>query len=199
MENSFRFCGFTGFRSQRDYAVVRGSLTKNMMRLGNRIVGPEVDSLVAPKAEPPLDDVPHLPLHQRALPRWGLAVTAVCLLIMWQCGSGLIWGRKLANEAVEHFHQELNASRYDEIFREADPGLTEGKTKEDLVKFLQAVHTKLGEAGAVSPVSIHVNATTNGRFTTAQYKTTFTRGSAVETFTWIGAGSTLKLYGYDIR
>src|ERR1700722_8521152 len=31
MENSFRFCGFTVFRSERDYAVARGSLT-NMMR-----------------------------------------------------------------------------------------------------------------------------------------------------------------------
>jgi hypothetical protein len=170
-----------------------------MMRLGTRIVGPEVDSLVSPKTEPPLDAAPRVPLHQRALPRWGLAVTAVCLLIMWQCGSGLMRGRKVANEAVKHFHQELNASRYDEIFREADPGLTEGKTEEDLLKFLQTVHTKLGEAGAVSLVSIRVNVTTNGSFTTARYKTTFARGSAVETFTWIGADSALKLYGYDIR
>jgi Protein of unknown function (DUF4019) len=169
------------------------------MRIDTRIVGREVDSLVSPDTEPLLDAAPRVPLHRRALPWWGLAVAAVSLLIMWQCGSGLMRSRSLANAAVEHFHQELNASRYDEIFREADPGLTEGKTEEDLVKFLQTVHTKLGEAGAVSLVSIHVNATTKGSFTTARYKTKFARGSAIETFTWIGADSTLKLYGYDIR
>jgi len=170
-----------------------------MMRLGTRIVGPEVDSLVSPDTEPPLVAAPRVPFHRRGLPRWGLAVAAVSLLIMWQCGAGLIRARRLANAAVEHFHQELNAARYDEIFREADPGFTEGKTEEDLVKFLQTIHTKLGEAGAVRLVSIHVNATANGRLTTARYEATFARGSAVETFTWIGADNTLRLYGYDIR
>jgi hypothetical protein len=146
------------------------------------------------------DEARRQPFRQLVLPRWAGAVTAaIFLFITWQWGSVLMRGRKLANSAVEHSHQELNASRYDEIFREADPGLTEGKTEEDLVRFLQTVHTKLCEAGAVRLVGIRVNATTNGSFTTARYKTTLARGSAVETFTWIRSDSTMKLYGYDIR
>ncbi len=72
------------------------------------------------------------------MPKWSLAVAIVSLLIMLQCGFRLMQGRKQSDAAVAHFHRELNASQYDEIIREADAGLTEGKTKEDSVKFLQA-------------------------------------------------------------
>jgi hypothetical protein len=140
------------------------------------------------------------PLRKQLSWRWVQGVTAaVSLLIVWQCSSGLIQGRRLTNAAVQHFHQQLNAGQYIEIFRQADAGFTEDKTEEDLVKFLQAVHTKLGDAGAVSLNSIRVNTAMNGTFTTAQYKTTFARGSAVETFTWKKSDGTLRLYGYNIR
>jgi hypothetical protein len=110
-----------------------------------------------------------------------------------------VQGRRLANTAVQHFHQQFNSGQYLEIFRDADVGFTEGKNEDDLAKFLQEVHAKLGDAVAGSFISIRVNAATNGNLTTAQYKTTFDRGSAIETFTWIKTDNTLRLYGYNIR
>jgi Protein of unknown function (DUF4019) len=156
--------------------------------------------VTAPDAKPTLNLERPASLRQRVWWKWAQAITAaVSLLIIWQCGFGLLQGRRQANATVQHFHQQLNTGQYVEIFREADAGFREGKTEADLVKFLQAVHTKLGDTGAANFINIRVNATTNGTFTTAQYKTTFDHGSAVETFTWIKTSNTLRLYGYDIR
>jgi hypothetical protein len=128
--------------------------------------------------------------------KWALTITvAVSLLLIWQ----LMQGRRLANAAVQHFHQQLNTGQYVEIFREADAGFTEGKTEEDLTKFLKAIHTKLGDAGATTVDYIRVNATTKGTFTTARYQTTFVRGNALEMFTWKKSNGTLRLYGYYIQ
>jgi hypothetical protein len=85
-----------------------------------------------------------------------------------------------------------------QLLREADPRFTQGKTEEDLVKFLQTVHTKLGEPGAVRLVCIHVKAATNGSFTPPDAKRRFSRGPALETFTWTRTAKTLPLYAYDI-
>jgi hypothetical protein len=120
-------------------------------------------------------------------------------LIGWQCASTLAYNKRLTRAAVQQFHQEFNDGEYHKIFTEADPGFTEGKTEDDLVKFLIAIHMQLGDAGAVYLTNINVNAKTNGTFTTVRCKTTFSRGSAMETFTWMKMGNTLKLYGYDIQ
>ena len=143
----------------------------------------------------------HMPMRRKwALWKWSLLVTGVmAALLMWQCGSALVQGRNLSNPAVQHFHDELNADRYDEIYREGDDGFIRSGKEEDLVKFLQAVHTKLGDAGAASLVNIRVNATTSGTFIVTQYNTTFARGPAVETFTWVKRSGTLKLHGYHIE
>lgn len=118
---------------------------------------------------------------------------------MWQCGSALHEGSGLANIAVREFHQRLNAGQYEAIYRQADVGFTREGKHDEMVKFLAAVHAKLGDAGATNLVNIRVNATTNGTFLTAEYNTTFARGSAVEMFTWIKKSGNLALHGYNIQ
>jgi len=68
-----------------------------------------------------------------------------------------------------------------------------------LVKFLEAIHTKLGNAGAERLLNATVNAGTDGTFVTTEYDTTFAGGSAIETFTWIKKRGALKLYGYNVQ
>jgi Protein of unknown function (DUF4019) len=137
---------------------------------------------------------------KRVLWKWSFAATAAILLfLMWQCGSAFYEGRGLSNASVREFHQRLNGGRYEEIYEKADEGLAGSGKHDELVKFLQAVHTKLGNAAVENLVNMRVNATTGGTFIVARYNTTFERGSAVETFTWIKSRSALKLYGYDIR
>ena len=149
----------------------------------------------------PTPDIPHTPSQpKRVLWKWSLVITAViAVFLAWQCGSGILQGQKLASVAVQHFHEQLNAGRYEDIYQEATEGFRGGSKREELVKFLTAVHAKLGNAGAPSAGSINVNATPGGTFVTTQYNTKFEKGDATETFTWLKTAGTLKLQGYNIQ
>jgi hypothetical protein len=121
------------------------------------------------------------------------------VFVTWQCGSALVRGRKLADGAVQHFHQQLNAEEYDEIYGETDDRFRAGQSRDELIKFLQAVHKKLGDAGDTTQASIRVDTNTHGTFTTTRYNTTFVNGGATETFTWVNGDGGLKLYEYHIE
>lgn len=138
--------------------------------------------------------------RKRILWKWSLAATTfVILLLAWQCGSALWQGRALANAGVRDFHQKLNGAQYEEIYRQADEGFTRAEKHDELVRFLRAVHTKLGNAIAENLGNMRVNTTIGRTFIVTQYNTSFEHGSAVETFTWRKTNGVLKLYSYDIR
>ena len=118
---------------------------------------------------------------------------------MWQCHSKVASGRRFADPAVRHFHEQLNQGQYRQIFQEADYGFIYDKTEGELAQFLQAIHTKLGDANSAEFIAVGVSATTGGSFITARYKTMFAHGTVVETFTWKENGHAFKLYRYDIR
>jgi hypothetical protein len=137
---------------------------------------------------------------KRVLWKLSLAATSLILLFLaWQCDSAFREGRSLANVAVRQFHEKLNQGRYEEIYREADEGFSRPGKHDQMVRFLEAVHVRLGNAGAANLANMRVNATTGGTFIVAQYNTTFDQGSAVETFTWIRSRGALKLSGYNIQ
>lgn len=153
---------------------------------------------------PPMSPVPDFATtpvpRKRVLWKWSLALTAVVLTyFMWQCGLALMQGHAQADVAVEHFHQELNQEQFEQIYQDADEGFASSGKSEELVKFLEAVHRKLGDANTATFRNINVNATTNGTFITTNYETSFARGSATETFTWVKQNGGLKLYGYHIQ
>ncbi len=132
--------------------------------------------------------------------KWSFFITAVVLaFFMYQCGSGLLQGRRSSNEAVRQFHEQLNDGEYELICQEASAGFTQSTKHDELVKFLNGVHTKLGPAANESLLNISVNANTNGTFITTRYNTQFASGPAVETFTLIKSVGALKLYGYNVQ
>jgi len=94
---------------------------------------------------------------------------------------------------------KLNAEEYEEIFREADEGFRAGQSHDELIKFLQAVHRKLGNADHENQVNIRVDTNARGTFTTTWYNTTFVNGIASERFTWVTGGGVLKLYAYHVE
>jgi hypothetical protein len=137
---------------------------------------------------------------KRILWKWSIAIAAVVLLyLIWQLGFALHSGPKLADEAVRRFHDELNRGQYDEICREGDEGFSKGERHDNLLRFLQLVHTRLGNAEVTKQVNLHVKAGTGGTFLTSQYSSQFAQGQAVETFTWRKQGGTLTLYGYSVQ
>lgn len=156
------------------------------------------DSSVGSPAGPPLT-VPEQ--HKGVVWKLSIAVTIVVLaFLMWQCGSAIMAGRKLSNASVQEFHQELNGAEYAQIVDGADEGFRHsGTTRDELIRFLQAVHTKLGNAGESSLRNITVNATTGGTFVITVYQTKFDRGDAIEKFTWMKRRGELFLYGYNIQ
>jgi hypothetical protein len=136
----------------------------------------------------------------RVLWKWSLVVAAVVLIFfMWHCGSAFLEGQKLADAAMRHFHQQLNTEAYEEIYRESDEGFRAVQSHEQLIKFLQAVHRKLGSASDGRQVNMRVEVNTRGTFITAWYTTAFAGGAATETFTWTKGGGALKLYKYHIE
>jgi hypothetical protein len=133
---------------------------------------------------------------------WKLSIAATVLvgtLYIWWGGSAVYEGRNLAIAAAREFHLKMNEGDLQELCREADPDFTGSGSQDEPLKVLEAVHTKLGNVGASYLENIRVNATTNGTFIVTQHKTTFDRGSAVETFTWKKSSGILKLYGYNIQ
>ena len=133
---------------------------------------------------------------------WKLSFALIAVVVTfyaWQCGSAFVESRGLADAAVRHFHQEFNGAQYEQISQEADDGFADEKKHEELVKFLESAHTRLGDASSEKFVNMIVNAGTDGTFLRTEYNTTFVRGSAVETFTWAKKSGVLKLSAYDIR
>ena len=132
--------------------------------------------------------------------KWSIVATIVVLgCFLWQCGSALMTGRELSNAAAQRFHGELNSEQYEQIYDEADAGFRSSGKKEELVKFLQAVHRKLGNAGTQTLSNIMVQSTPGGTFLIATYTTKFDRGAAVEKFVWIKESGRLVLRGYNVQ
>jgi hypothetical protein len=137
---------------------------------------------------------------KRVLWKWSVPLIALILVfLMWQCGSALMQGRKVADAAVRHFHQQLNVGDYESICREADQEFRTGQSHDDLIGFLEAIHRKLGLSGAETQLNIRVDTNTRGTFLTTQYNTAFAAGNATEMFTWAKTGGTLKLRAYHIQ
>ena len=119
--------------------------------------------------------------------------------LLWQCGSGVAEGRSMANASVQHFHDQLNAAQFEQIYTESDARFQSDASKEDILKLFEAVHRKLGNTKSQNLSFWNVNTTTNGFFITVVYDTSFERGSAQENFTWVKEGNKLSLVGYHIQ
>ncbi len=138
--------------------------------------------------------------QKRALLKWSLVGTAVLFAYFaWQCGSGMTAGARLSDGAVQRFHEELNSKDFDGLIDESDAAFQGSANREDLLRFLGAVHAKLGNALSSTRDNIFVNVGTNGTTIRTTYQTGFSNGHAVEVFLWRRKGNQLKLVGYNIQ
>jgi hypothetical protein len=128
-----------------------------------------------------------------------LAIVLVFGYFAWQCGSGMSAGARLSDDAVRHFHSQLDSQKYAEILDESDAAFQSSGSRDDILKFLSGVHSKLGASRSFSRTNIVVNATTSGTFIRVSYKSAFDQGDAQETFTWRKKGEGLTLYNYQVN
>lgn len=154
----------------------------------------------AATAGTPHDSYPAQPKRKRVLVKWSLLATVLVLgYFMWQCGSGMRAGARLSDEAVRQFHSQLDSESYGDIVRDSDEAFQNSENRDEIIKFLAGVHSKLGPSRDFTRTNIFVNATTNGTFIKVSYQSTFEQGKAVEAFTWKKAGGGLKLVRYDVN
>jgi hypothetical protein len=132
--------------------------------------------------------------------KWPIVATLVLVTILfWRFGAGLMEGRRLSANGMQRFHALLNSGQYEQIYEGASDAFRRGGRKEDLIKFFQLIHRKLGDAGSSSLHRVNVTATPTGTYITAAYTTTFTEGEADEAFVWLKSGQGVVLNGYNIR
>jgi len=154
----------------------------------------------AVKVLPSPHDNPAPPKRNRALLKWSLLAAALLVAyLMWQCGSGMSAGARLSDNAVRHFHSQLDSEAYRDIVSESDEAFQNSESRDDLVKFLAGVHSKLGSSRDFNRTNISVNASTSGTFISVTYQSTFEQGKAMEAFTWRKAGGGLRLVRYDVN
>jgi hypothetical protein len=140
------------------------------------------------------------PERKRKLVKWSLAATAILLAyFMWQCGSAMSAGARLSDDAVRHFHSQLDSGAYGDILGESDEAFQNSGNRDEIINFLTGVHSKLGLSHGFTRTNIFVNATTSGTFIKVTYESTFDQGGAVETFTWRKATAGLKLVSYQVN
>lgn len=151
----------------------------------------------------PLPPLPATPSTQKKHSRTRLIVllclsALVVAVILWSLGKGAFQDYRLASAAAEHFHQQLNTADFDGIYEDASDEFRQSATRDDVIKLLEKVHQRLGNAGKTSSVGFHVN-WKNGRTTIDQVlETEFANGHAQENFVWITQQDQFQLYNYHI-
>jgi hypothetical protein len=104
-----------------------------------------------------------------------------------------------AEKAVLKFHQQLNSAAYEQIYAASDSGLKKATSKADMVKLLEAVHSKLGAFQTGTQSGWQVNYNTGGNNTVIQFDSNFQKGKATETFTFVGNSDAPRLLAYNVN
>ena len=105
---------------------------------------------------------------------------------------------KAADAGVVAFHQAMDAGRYAEIYDGASPEMKTSMSRDDFIKFLAALHGKLGEFQSGATTNWNDNSTTSGHFLSLERSAKIQRGPATEDFVFID-GSQARLAGYHIN
>ena len=100
---------------------------------------------------------------------------------------------------VAEFHQKLNNADFDTIYGDSGPEMKKAFTQEDFVKFVAAVHRKLGGFQSGKTSGWNDTVTTSGHFLTLNYAATYENGSADESFKFHIQDSNVVLVGYQIN
>jgi uncharacterized protein DUF4019 len=135
--------------------------------------------------------------------RWGwmfvmAVLSALFLFGLYECGTGLVGGMKSAEAGIAQLHERYNREAYNEIIDESDPRF-QTLSRQDLLKFFNSVHRKLGPVLETKRTFVNVNATTEGTFVRATFSTKFERAEGVETVVWRRDRGELRLVGYNIQ
>tara|TARA_B100000678_G_C18202284_1_gene499968 strand:- start:302 stop:808 length:507 start_codon:yes stop_codon:yes gene_type:complete len=121
------------------------------------------------------------------------------LIAVLLAGCNPVEQAKDSREAVDVFHERLNAGDDRAIWANAGEELREAIPREDFFRLLGTVRKSLGPVEETSQQNVNMRSNPQGTFTTLQMETHFERGRGVETFVFGGSGDSMRLVGYYIN
>jgi hypothetical protein len=128
----------------------------------------------------------------------GGLLSALAVGVLWSCGKSTYKNYRLADAAVDRFHQQLNQADFETIYGEATNDFRRTGTREDAIKVFELVHQKMGNSGKMSAKGFHIN-WQNGVLTVNQvYDTQFALGEGQEGFIWVIEHDQPRLQKYHI-
>ena len=100
---------------------------------------------------------------------------------------------------IAEFHQKLNAADFDAIYDGSSPDMQKATAKEDFIKFVSAVHRKLGDFQSGKTSGWNDTVATGGHFLMLSYAATYEKGDATENFKFQIKDGKAILTGYQIN
>ena len=144
------------------------------------------------RAEPPKP-------KRKVFLKWSLGITALLFgYLVWQCSSTMMQANRLVTDAANRFHQQFNSGEYGQIHSDADL-LGDQRNRDEFIKFLAAVHGKLGDFRSSNNTNLAVHSEAGNTTVTANFDSTYEKGTAKETFVWSKVNGNLRLQSYDIQ
>ena len=120
-----------------------------------------------------------------------------CATALGGCSAGA--DLTAADAAVTQFHATLNAGSTNAIYDSAAPAFRSASPREEVRKFMTAIHAKLGNSVTASRTGYNVNFNTAGNTVQLAYATHFQRGDATEQFIFASGSGKPLLIRYDIQ
>ena len=114
------------------------------------------------------------------------------------CG-GFVRDKEIAANAMDEFHDRFNAGDYGKIYDTADADFQKAMARADCLKFLEAVHRKLGNYKTCASEGWNTRTFNSDTSVDLRYKTTFEHGGGDESFVFRVSGTRATLRGYHIN
>ena len=106
--------------------------------------------------------------------------------------------RSIAERQVIKFHQAFNEQRYASVYEAAAPGFKKERSRDEFIALMESVHRRFGPVQSAGLRDWRTYwASRVGEFTTVTSDTTFSNGTATETFTFFQSRKP-KLVMYNI-
>ena len=104
-----------------------------------------------------------------------------------------------SDQAMAHFHQQMDVGDCAGIYSEASPELRTTTKSEEWTSMCEGLKTAMGTYTSTNRGTVNLQKTTAGSFVEVSYESQFSNGPAHESFLWKRDGTTLRLHRYNIN
>jgi hypothetical protein len=115
-------------------------------------------------------------------------------------GCNPVAASKAAEAGVTEFHKNFNAGDFEKIYDDSHPDFKASTSKKDAVDFIASMKAALGEVTAASKTGWNISSTAaDGTTVDLTYSTTYTGGTATESFVYKLENGVATLLSWNIQ